>query len=72
MEELIEPFPVEDIVDSTGAGDAYTAAFAHAILEGLSPVEAGRLANLAGALAATAIGAQGRLVTLEDLKVAAG
>ena len=63
---------VEDIVDSTGAGDAYTAAFAHAILEGLSPVEAGRLANLAGALAATAIGAQGRLVTLEDLKVAAG
>ena len=71
-EELIEPFPVEDIVDSTGAGDAYTAAFAHAILEGLSPVEAGRLANLAGALAATAIGAQGRLVTLEDLKVAAG
>lgn len=55
-----------------GAGDAYTAAFAHAILEGLSPVEAGRLANLAGALAATAIGAQGRLVTLEDLKVAAG
>lgn len=71
-EELIEPFPVEDIVDSTGAGDAYTAAFAHAILEGKSPVEAGRLANLAGALAATAIGAQGRLVTLEDLKVAAG
>ncbi|BAW01417.1 PfkB domain-containing protein [Thermus thermophilus] len=71
-EELIEPFPVEDIVDSTGAGDAYTAAFAHAVLEGLSPVEAGRLANLAGALAATAIGAQGRLVTLEDLKVAAG
>ena len=71
-EELIEPFPVEDIVDSTGAGDADTAAFAHAILEGLSPVEAGRLANLAGALAATAIGAQGRPVTLEDLKVAAG
>lgn len=71
-EELLEPFPIEDIVDSTGAGDAYTAAFAHAILEGLSPVEAGRLANLAGALAATAIGAQGRLVTLEDLKVAAG
>lgn len=35
-------------------------------------MEAGRLANLAGALAATAIGAQGRLVTLEDLKVAAG
>lgn len=71
-EELIEPFPVEDIVDSTGAGDAYTAAFAHAILQGKKPQEAARLANLAGALAATAIGAQGRLVRLEDLEVAAG
>uniref|UniRef100_A0A7V4A1S8 Carbohydrate kinase family protein n=3 Tax=Thermus TaxID=270 RepID=A0A7V4A1S8_9DEIN len=71
-EELIEPFPVEDIVDSTGSGDAYTAAFAHAILSGRSPLEAGRLANLAGALAATAIGAQGRLIRLEDLEVAVG
>ncbi|MFN4073028.1 MAG: carbohydrate kinase family protein [Thermus sp.] len=71
-EELIEPFPVEDIVDSTGSGDAYTAAFAHAILSGKNPLEAGRLANLAGALAATAIGAQGRLIRLEDLEVAVG
>lgn len=70
-EELLEPFPMEDIVDSTGAGDAYTAAFAHAILSGKSPLEAGRLANLAGALAATAFGAQGRLLRLEDLEVAA-
>ncbi|WP_460170740.1 carbohydrate kinase family protein [Thermus sp. FJN-A] len=71
-EELVEPFPIEDIVDSTGAGDAYTAAFAHAILSGKKPVEAARLANLAGALAATGLGAQGRLVRLEDLEVAAG
>ncbi|GAA6733799.1 carbohydrate kinase family protein [Thermus oshimai] len=69
-EELLEPFPVEDIVDSTGAGDAYTAAFAHALLSGKGPLEAGRLANLAGALAATAFGAQGRLLKLEDLEVA--
>jgi ribokinase len=71
-EELLEPFPVEDIVDSTGAGDAYTAAFAHAILSGKKPVEAARLANLAGALAATGLGAQGRLLRLEDLEVVAG
>lgn len=70
-EELLEPYPVEDIVDSTGAGDAYTAAFAHAILSGRSPLEAGRLANLAGALAATGLGAQGRLLRLEDLEVKA-
>ncbi|MFX8316434.1 PfkB family carbohydrate kinase, partial [Acinetobacter baumannii] len=54
-----------------GAGDAYTAAFAHAILSGRSPLEAGRLANLAGALAATGLGAQGRLLRLEDLEVKA-
>jgi ribokinase len=71
-EELLEPYPVEDIVDSTGAGDAYTAAFAHAILSGKRPVEAARLANLAGALAATGLGAQGRLIRLEDLEVVAG
>ncbi len=71
-EELLEPFPVEEVVDSTGAGDAYTAAFAHAILSGLSPMEAGRMGNLAGALAATALGAQGRVLRLEDLEVAAG
>ncbi|WP_253730134.1 carbohydrate kinase family protein [Thermus scotoductus] len=70
-EELLEPYPVEDIVDSTGAGDAYTAAFAHALLSGRSPLEAGRLANLAGALAATGLGAQGRLLRLEDLEVKA-
>ncbi|RTH17329.1 carbohydrate kinase family protein [Thermus scotoductus] len=70
-EELLEPYPVEDIVDTTGAGDAYTAAFAHALLSGRSPLEAGRLANLAGALAATGLGAQGRLLRLEDLEVKA-
>jgi len=46
--------------------------FHHAIKSGRSHLEAGRLANLAGALAATAIGAQGRLIRLEDLEVAVG
>ncbi len=71
-EELLEPFPVEETVDSTGAGDAYTAAFAHAIMTGKPPLEAARLANRAGALATTALGAQGRLLRLEDLEVAVG
>ncbi|MGQ9692855.1 MAG: carbohydrate kinase family protein [Thermaceae bacterium] len=69
-EELLEPCPVEETVDSTGAGDAYTAAFAHAVLSGKPPLEAARLANRAGALATTEVGAQGRLVRLEDLEVA--
>lgn len=66
-QELIEPYPLEEVVDTTGAGDAYTAAFAHAILEGKDPFMAARVGNLAGSLAASAVGAQGRLITEKDL-----
>jgi ribokinase len=66
-QELIEPYPLDEVADTTGAGDAFTAAFAHAVMEGKDPIAAARIANLAGSLASTAIGAQGRLVTLADL-----
>ena len=66
-QELIEPYPLEEVVDTTGSGDAFTATFAHAILQGKDPFVAARLGNLAGSLAATAIGGQGRLITEEDL-----
>lgn len=66
-QELIEPYPLEEVVDTTGSGDAFTAAFAHAILQGKDPIVAARLGNLAGSLAATVIGSQGRLITEEDL-----
>lgn len=67
QQELIEPYPLEEVVDTTGSGDAFTATFAHAILQGKDPFTAARLGNLAGSLAATAIGGQGRLITQEDL-----
>ena len=67
-EELVEPYHVDDFLDSTGAGDAHTAAFAHAIMSGADLIGAARIANLAGALATTEIGGQGRLVTLADLE----
>jgi ribokinase len=67
QQELIEPFALEEIVDTTGAGDAFTAAFASAVMQGHDLLLAARQANLAGALAATAVGAQGRLVTPADL-----
>ncbi|MCX7802796.1 MAG: carbohydrate kinase family protein [Meiothermus ruber] len=66
-QELIEPYPLEEVVDTTGSGDAFTATFAHAIMQGKDPFTAARLGNLAGSLAATAIGGQGRLITEEDL-----
>lgn len=66
-QELIEPYVLEHVVDTTGAGDAFTAAFAHAVMEGKDPFTAARIGNLAGSLAAGAVGAQGRLITPQDL-----
>lgn len=67
--ELIEAISLgEDIVDSTGAGDTFSAAFAQAVLSGESPIQAARLANAAGALASTQVGSQARHISLADLK----
>jgi ribokinase len=71
QQELVEPFPLEEVVDTTGSGDAFTAAFAHAVMDGRDLMTAARLGNLAGSLAATAVGAQGRLITEKDLVQAA-
>lgn len=56
--ELIEAWEIDGILDSTGAGDYYTAAFAHGIMQGYDIHYAARLGNIAGALNATSIGAQ--------------
>jgi len=39
----IEALPVERVVDTTGAGDAFAAGFLHGVLEGAALPEAGRL-----------------------------
>jgi ribokinase len=70
--ELVDPHQVDDVIDQTGAGDAFTAAFVHAILAGADLREAARLGNIAGAIAATELGAQGRLVSAEELAELAG
>jgi ribokinase len=46
------------VVDTTAAGDAFVGAFAVALTEGKSPVEAARWGCAAGALACTVMGAQ--------------
>lgn len=56
-EEHIPAVPVK-AVDTTAAGDAFTAALAVALAEGKSLPEAARWANFAGALAVTRFGAQ--------------
>lgn len=67
--ELVDAVPPEGtVVDSTGAGDTFTAAFAHAVLSGLPLAQAARVANAAGALAATAVGAQSKPILAGDLE----
>ncbi|WP_019585706.1 carbohydrate kinase family protein [Deinococcus apachensis] len=69
--ELVDPIrPEGKVVDSTGAGDTFTAAFAHAVLTGQPLAQAARTANAAGALAATRVGAQARPITPADLEAA--
>src|SRR5690606_4721159 len=58
LSELVEAHPVAGVVDSTGAGDYYTAAFAHAVMDGYDLLTAARMANVAGAFNTTGVGAQ--------------
>ncbi|WP_187976910.1 PfkB family carbohydrate kinase [Mycetocola sp. JXN-3] len=58
--EQIMPIPayVVDAVDTTGCGDAFTGALAHALAGGATLIEATRLGALVGAFAARGAGAQ--------------
>ncbi len=64
-------FDVE-VVDSTGAGDAFVAALAWSVLEGI-PLDRGvRLASAAGALACRAVGARAGLPDRAEVEALAG
>jgi ribokinase len=52
-----------DVVDTTGAGDAFNGGLAVGLVDGLGLCDAARFANAAGALATTALGAQEALPT---------
>ncbi|MFB3890511.1 MAG: ribokinase [Phycisphaerae bacterium] len=63
----VPPYKVE-VVDTTAAGDAFTAALAMGVACGKSMRDAARFANAAGALACTKLGAQASMPTLDDVK----
>ena len=56
------------VVDATGAGDAFSAALAIAMVEGKDYVEAVEFANAAGALAVTKLGAQPSMPTRNEVE----
>lgn len=56
-----------EVIDTTAAGDAFVGAFAVALTEGKSTLEAAAFGNAAGALTATRSGAQPSLPTRAEL-----
>lgn len=55
-----------DVVDATGAGDAYAAGFITGVWQGWPLEKTGRFANAVGALCVTGVGASGGVCTLEE------
>jgi sugar/nucleoside kinase (ribokinase family) len=67
----VDPVRV-DAVDGTGAGDAFAAGLLYGLLAGWPIERAARLANAAGALATTAVGASEGVGTLAETLALAG
>ena len=65
--QLVPGFAVE-VVDTTGAGDAFTAALTLALAEGQPLPEAVRLGNAAGALAVTRFGTMSAMPTRAEVE----
>lgn len=66
-EETFVPGFQVDVVDTTGAGDAFSAGLTLAIAEGGSLRDAVRFANAAGAVAVTRLGAMAAMPTREEV-----
>jgi 2-dehydro-3-deoxygluconokinase len=63
----IPGFPVDQVVDTVGAGDGFAAGFLHAVIQGLSVDDAARIANAVGARCVTVMGDVEGLPTREEL-----
>ena len=64
----IKPYKV-NIVDTTAAGDAFTASLAVGLARGMSLRESAKIANAAGALACTQFGAQPSMPAAGEIRI---
>ena len=48
---ILPPYPMDDVVETVGAGDAFASGFLSGFLEGKTPEECGGMANCMGAMA---------------------
>lgn len=64
----IPAYQVDQVVDTTGAGDTFNGAFAYALASGLPLDQALAFANLAGSISIQAKGAQTGIPSLESMK----
>jgi len=68
MEKLIPAFSVE-VVDTTAAGDAFCGALAASLAHGINIEKSVKIANAAGALAVTKLGAEPSLPSREEIQI---
>lgn len=61
------PCYTQEVVDTTGTGDAFNGAFLHGISEGYTPFEAARLASIVAGFQAQGIGAINSIPTKEQV-----
>jgi adenosine kinase len=64
----IPPVPAERVVDPTGCGDAYRAAFLHGLRRGLPLETCARMGSVMGSLAVAVHGTQGLEITPEQFR----
>jgi ribokinase len=64
---LVEPFKV-DVVDTTGAGDAFCAGFLYGLMKNKSLYDCGRIGNYVASRCITVMGARTGLPKLRDLE----
>ena len=68
LEHHIEPIKV-DVIDTTGAGDAYNGGLAAALAEGKDIIEAAKFANIVGGLSVTKIGTAPAMPYRKDIDI---